>query len=241
VDPGFHQRVSSARSPELGKKGVLVSTGFWMLCDLLTMTTGLYAMVILKPGTDALDYFPLLGDHVLPSGLKAVFLCGLIGTVLSAMVGYSLVTGATFGREIVGRLKDEPDDERIKRWTRVGIAIGCVIAVCLALTVSDVVKDLWYNFAGAIVGALLIPVLLAYRTRESRFLPAQWVSGAMIAAFIVSFCWMLQGKRTNNDSLLVKLAGQEFSLGTLVPGLFVSATVLGFGEVVGRRAIKNDR
>ncbi len=245
VDPGFHQRVSSAANPELSRKGVYISIGFWALCDILSTTTGLYALVMLRPDAGGLTYFPELGDKVLPPGLKAVFLCGLTGTVLSAMVGYTLVSGATFGREMVARIKPGMSDSTIKLWTRVGFFLACLVSIgILFLLLSqgniNVVVDLWYDYGGALVGALLIPVCLAFLPPNRLKLSPRWVVSSMSMAFIVSFLWLIDGKRTNNDYLQVYLAGQKFSLGTLVPGLLVSATVLGLGEVVGRRATKND-
>jgi SSS family solute:Na+ symporter len=240
VDPGFHQRVSSAATPELGRKGVLISIGFWILFDILTTTTGLYALVTLKPDAGGLAFFPELGDKVLPPGLKALFLCGLFGTILSALVGYSLVSGATFGREFVLRLNPKLSDHQVKAWTRVGIALACVVSVLLAINVSNVVKDLWYYYSGALVGALILPVCFAYLPKLKLNASSKWVAASMIVAFAVSFGWMIGGKRTNNDDLLVYIGRQKFSLGTLAPGLAVSAAVLGLGEAIGRRQLKND-
>ncbi len=246
VDPGFHQRVSSAANPDLSRKGVNISIGFWMLCDLLSTATGLYALVMLSPKAGGLTYFPELGDKVLPPGLKAIFLCGLTGTVLSATVGYTLVSGATFGREIVARLRPTLDGSGVKLWTRVGFFVASSVAITILLLLLrngdiNVVVDIWYDYGGILVGALLLPVCMAFLPQNRVRLGSQWVVSSMALAFIVSFSSWIDGKRTNSGYLEVYLAGQKFSLGTLVPGLLVSATVLGLGEVVGRRALKNDR
>lgn len=238
VDPGFHQRVASARTPELGKKGVYVCVVFWMLFDILSVTTGLYAISILKPVPSGLEFFPLLGNQVLPPGLKAIFLCGLTGTILSAMVGYTLVSGATFGREFLARIRPSSSDSDIKLFTRIGFAVACVLAVVIALQVTNVVVDLWYAYSGAVVGALLLPVCAAYLPGFRLKASAKWVSAAMLLAFFTSFAWMIEGKRTDNPYLEVPIAGQKFTLGTIIPGLIVSAIVLGFGEVASRRALK---
>lgn len=236
VDPGFHQRVASAESPETGRRGVLVCIFFWFLFDVLTITTGMLALAVVKPLPDeALQIFPVLGDQVLPPGLKAVFLCGMLGTITSALVGYTLVSGATLGREGVARIKTGASDHEIKVWTRVGFGVACLVAVVLAMFLKSVV-DLWYSWAGAVVGALLIPVSLAYAPKPRLVGRSKLVCASMALAFLVSFCWLVYGKRTQNDFLEVVLFEQKFSLGTLIPGLLVSATVLGLGSVVtGRR------
>lgn len=246
VDPGFHQRVASASSPNLSQTGVYICIGFWALCDLLTTTAGIYALVMLSPDAGGLTYFPQLGDRVLPAGLKGLFLCGLTGTVLSAMVGYTLVSGATFGREILARLRPGLTDSQVKLWTRVGFAVACATSIAILFALLsvgriNVVTDLWYDYGGVLVGALLLPVSFAFLPQTRLKLPPAWVVASMAGAFVVSFSWMIRGKTTNNDYLNVNLAGQTFSLGTVAPGLLVSALVLGLGEVVSRRTNKNDR
>jgi hypothetical protein len=61
----------------------------------------------------------------------------------------------------------------------------------------------------------------------------------MVAAFSVSFGWLVYGKRTENPDLVVHLAGQEIPLGTLVPGLVVSALILAAGQVAAQRKTTN--
>jgi SSS family solute:Na+ symporter len=235
VDPGFHQRVASAESPETGRRGVLVSIGFWFLFDLLTVTTGMYALALLKPlPAQPLNIFPALGQQVLPGGLKAIFVCGMIGTIVSAMVGYTLVSGATLGREGIARLRPNASDEQVKLWTRGGFVVACLVAVALALSIESVVS-LWYNWSGAVVGAMLIPVAFAYSPRERFNGRSEVVLASMGLAFMASFCWLVYGLRTQNALLEVVLFKQKFSLGTLVPGLAVSALVLGLGTGLFRR------
>ena len=235
VDPGFHQRVSSAASPNVGRKGLYYCVALWALFDILSVTAGLYAISILKPVPEGLEFFPRLGEMVLPPGLKALFFCGLTGTVLSAMVGYTLVSGATFGREFVGRLYPQLNDEGVKTWTRLGFGLACAVAIAIALTVQNVVVDLWYAYSGAVVGALVLPVTAIYVPRFRVRASCSWATWSMILAFITSFSALIYGKRTQNPSLEVHLFGQTFSLGTLLPGLIVSAIILALGEVSSRR------
>jgi len=238
VDPGFHQRVASAATPRTGRNGVFICIGFWYLFDMLSMGTALYAIALLKPApADGMTLYPLLGDQVLPSGLKAVFLCGMLGTIVTAMVGYTLVSGATIGRDIVGRAIPSLSEARVKLMTRVGFVIACMIAICLAVTIDSVV-DLWYQWGGAVIGALLLPVLAGYLPRLKLRASPAWVFASMLAAFIISFWWLVHGKRTDNPYLMVNLAGQQFALGTLIPGLLISALILAAGEVASKRIAK---
>lgn len=234
VDPGFHQRVASAATPRIGKKGVLVSVGLWFLFDAMSILSGLYAIALLQPvPANRLMVFPALGEAVLPPGLKAMFVCGMVGTIVSAMVGYTLVSGASLGRDLVARAKGGLSDRQVRAWTRFGICVATVVAIVLASQIQSVVQ-LWYMWGGAIVGALLLPVAASYELFPLRA-GHRWVVGSMGAAFGLSFGLLVYGIRTQNPFLDVQVGETSFNLGTLLPGLALSALVLGVGEWLARR------
>jgi solute:Na+ symporter, SSS family len=105
VDPGFHQRVAASKDPATGRRGVVLSVLFWLLFDLLSITAGLYALALLSPLPDnRLAIFPTIAEQALPSGLKGLFLCGMLGTIVSAMVGYALIAGASIGKDAIARI-----------------------------------------------------------------------------------------------------------------------------------------
>ncbi len=236
VDPGFHQRVASAASPAVGRAGVLLSIACWFVFDLLSMSTGMYAMAWLQPKPETgLQIFPAFGEQMLPAGLKALFVCGMAGTIVSAMVGYTLVSGATLGRDVLARLRRGMDDRRVKAWTRVGFAASTLLAILLAAWIESVVS-LWYAWAGAVVGALLVPVSLSYGLLWRTRCPGVWMAASSALAFLVSLAWMVHGFRTGNTSLDVQVLGHTFSLGTVLPGLAVSLLGIALGEAAARRS-----
>lgn len=234
VDPGFHQRVASAADPSTSRRGVLVSVGFWALFDVLSITTGLYAITLLKePPANPLMFFPLLAEMALPPGLKAVFLCGIFGTVLCAMVGYALVSGATFGREMIGAWRPGLSDQQLKNLSRVGIALGVALAIVIGASVASVVQ-LWYNLGGLVTGALLIPVALSYLRPQHRFRPG-WIAASMLIGALASLAWWIHGARTGNAWLTVDWNGQSLTIGTLLPALTLSAAVLALGSLFPKK------
>ncbi|MFI5385185.1 MAG: hypothetical protein ACHQ50_03600, partial [Fimbriimonadales bacterium] len=259
VDPAFHQRVASSGSPELGRKGVFVSIGFWFLFDILSMTAALYAMALANPKPlDAKLLYPFFGNQILPPGLKALFFCGMLGTILSAMVGYTLVSGATIGREIVARLKPGLADAQVTLASRVGIAMACGVAVWLAINIKSVV-DLWYAWSGCVIGSMLIPVCIAYLRERAIGVSSGWIGASMAVAFAASFAWLMYGLQTNNSFLNVAFiqSGRGLSIraepesekpqagrldvpvGTLPPALVISGAVIALGALACRRTAKN--
>jgi SSS family solute:Na+ symporter len=257
VDPGFHQRVTSSASPAIGRTGLLISTGFWLLFDLLSITAGMYA-VALYPGTAHLQAFPMLGNAVLPPGLKALFFCGMAGTILSALVGYTLVSGATIGREIVARIKPGLTDAAVTNWSRFGLLISAAVAVGLALQINSVL-DLWTAWAGAVVGAMLIPACAAYLSKRPP-MHGTVASLSMLFSFVVAVIWMWYGRSNGNEYLEVAFirtgnairlvlpnasnSGEmanatKMAVGTLLPALTVSAVVIALGAVFARKRYSN--
>ena len=125
------------------------------------------------------------------------------------------------------------DDAQVKAWTRFGIGVATVVAIVLASQIQSVVQ-LWYMWGGAIVGALLLPVASSYGLLPLRA-GNRWVVGSMAGAFALSFALLVYGIRTQNPFLDVQVGETSFNLGTLLPGLALSALVLGVGEWLARR------
>ena len=248
VDPGFHQRAASAVTPEVGRRGVLVSVGCWMVFDLLSVSVGLLALRAVTPMPESkLLLFPLFAQAVLPTGVKALFLVGMAGTVTTALVSYALVSGASIGRDVFCRLR--PGRNELAA-TRVGIGIALVVAVFLAVQIKSVVA-LWYSWSGAIVGALLWPVWVAYRGKPSR---DTWTAVSMALGAATGLGWMWWGTVHDNPYLNVKLpatvfgynlfgalAGTDVGIGTLVPAFGVTAVLLALGTASKKGEHESDR
>jgi len=92
------------------------------------------------------------------------------------------------------------------------------------------VVAIWYSWAGLIIGAILIPTLLAYTSR--RTWSNRLVAASMIAATAVSGAWMTYGLANGNAFLMVDWGFGAFSLGTLLPGLAVSGVILFLGNAL---------
>ncbi|MDX2065570.1 MAG: hypothetical protein SFX74_07510 [Fimbriimonadaceae bacterium] len=223
VDPGFHQRVASARDTVTSVRGVWIAVGCWLVFDVLTISTGLIALISLRDRpSDPLAIFPALAQQSLPPGLRGVFLAGLVATLLSALVGYLLAAGSAFARDVRGVYAEDESPNAI----RVGMVLAGIAAFALAMAVQSVVS-LWYGWAGAVVGALLIPAGLAY-LRPTATRSDHRTALGMGLAFCAAAAWLIYGVRTNNPLLEVEWLGQRFSLGTLAPGFLISGIVLGW-------------
>lgn len=238
IDPGFHQRVASAKDPATGKKGVVVAIVCWIVFDVLSITTAMYALALVDPlPENKLLLYPLLGNQVLPQGLKAVFFCGMLGTILSGMVGYALVSGATIGREFVCRALGISDEATAANLARAGILLACLVAIPLSLLFKSVVL-LWLLWAGAVIGALLIPTLVSYLSKQPGRIPPKAVSVSMLSGFIISVAWLAWTMSRGQGQTVNLAEGVEFDIGTLLPGVAVGALTLVVGTAVLGRSRK---
>ncbi|MEK9135864.1 MAG: sodium:solute symporter family protein, partial [Bacteroidota bacterium] len=144
VDPSFHQRCYAAKSGAVAQKGILVSIIFWFVFDAMTAIVGLYARAALPNLAQPVMAYPMLAEITLPSVAKGLFYIGMLATIMSTLNTLAFVSGATLGRDIVWRYKDQPDESRVTRYTRWGIMYAAVLAIVLALAIPSVIK-LWYT------------------------------------------------------------------------------------------------
>ncbi|MBI2302529.1 MAG: sodium:solute symporter family protein [Armatimonadetes bacterium] len=194
IDPGFHQRCYAAHEPRVARRGMLISILFWMLFDSLTVTAGLYAFLA-RPELDytaAQMAYPLLADQVLGPFWKGFFYVGMLATVMSTVVSYTFLSGVTFARDFVWRLRGGDENKGVAFWTAFGLVLISVIAVVMAWQIRSVV-DRWWISGSLFVPGLLLPLMLSYG-------PRRWYSPAMAVAALtlpvaVAVVWLVIGYR----------------------------------------------
>lgn len=223
VDPGFHQRCYAARSTTVARRGVLVSIGFWVLFDAMTVTAGLYARAAL-PDIEPIMAYPLLAQHLLPTGLKGLFFVAMLATVMSTLLSYTFLAGVTFTRDFVWRLEGGDPDDRLAQRTALGLGLTTALSLVLALTVPSVV-GLWYLIGTVLIPGLLLPLLAAYwpALRPA----AHFVAPVMALAVLTSLGWFLWGQAHAQEGL----PAYPLNLEPMYPGLLVSAAGFALGKL----------
>lgn len=223
VDPGFHQRVSAAKSPKIAQKGIFVSIIFWFFFDILSLTAGLYAFHLLGSGLEnPVLAYPELANMVLPAGLLGLFYIALIAVIMSTLDSYLFISGQTLGRDFlkpVFKLKDSILITRISIFIAAGFGL-------LLLAIFPSVIELWYVLGSLIIPAMLIPVLGIY-IRFFR-LPYGWVFPSMIFSFSISLLWVIMGVLTSETLYSYAWMGVE----PFYPGLLISILFFGSSKVL---------
>ena len=219
VDPGFWQRAYAARDPQVAKRGVLISIGFWILFDFMTTTTGLYARALLPELKEPVFAFPELARLTLPPFWLGLFYLGMIATVMSTIDSYGFIAATTIGRDVVWRLRREATDERVPAYSKIGLWIAAAFATALALANPSVV-GLWHDLGSITTPALLLPTATALLRRGE--LGSRATLFAMIAAFAVSLASVLAKTFAHAPGAA---AGYPFGVEPIYAGLGVSLLI----------------
>jgi len=212
IDPGFYQRTAAASSPHKAKKGILISIFFWFIFDILTVTTGLYA-VALFPNQEAAMAYPVLASRILPPFVYGIFLVGLFSTIMSTIDSNGLISAITFGRDILLRIQKKEEQRDENEYIRKGLVVMAFIAVLLALSIPSVIQ-LWYVIGSIIVPGILLPFLLTFtqiRLNDGKIIPT------MILPVIIAISWFLYGHFSGYYPMEIE---------PFYPGLFTSGMLV---------------
>ncbi len=208
IDPGFYQRCAAAKSPKTAQKGILISVIFWFIFDSLTLTSGLYARVLLTDG-HGLFAFPALGQALLPPIFYGLFITGLLATIMSTIDSLGFISAFTFGRDIVGRIKNNNQIDNSASLIRLGLIIMAIIAIILAYVFPSVVK-LWYIMGSILVPGLLIPFLVSFTKLNLKNWQGQIL---LVIPVLISILWFILNSAISNFSLKIE---------PFYPGMFTS-------------------
>jgi SSS family solute:Na+ symporter len=162
VDPTFYQRCYAAESPAVARRGVLLAIAIWGLFDVCTVFSGIYARAAL-PGIDPTLAFPLLAVRLLPPGLRGLYFCGMLATVMSTIDSYLFVGAMTLSHDLFRRRTHrQDDDQRTLATTRWAIGATAALGTGLALAFNQSIKAIWKTIGSLSSASLLAPMLLGF-------------------------------------------------------------------------------
>lgn len=186
VDPNFYQRCFAAKDGATAKKGVLIATGFWLVFDMLTLTTGLYAAAAF-PLSDPLFSYLTLADAVLPMIAKGLFVVTLLSIIMSTIDSFLFASSSIVANDYLKR--KHPSGSMVKL-TRIGIVITLVLSLFFAWAFQSIIGII-YGVGTVGVSALLLPILLSFFSK--RKLADTVVALSMIAAAGAATIWLAIG------------------------------------------------
>ena len=184
VDPGFHQRCYAAKTAGTARRGILISVGFWLLFDLLTTTTGLYARAALTDINPALSY-PLLARQILSPLMSGVFFTGLLATIMSTVDSLSHLAAVTLGYDLLPKLlvRKRPGLALL----HAGLFISGILSIILAVAVPSVLQ-IWYLIGTVFIPPMLLPLAGCYFPRLR--MANRWTLVHLVGTFAVSTAFL---------------------------------------------------
>ena len=213
VEPSFYQRCFAARDEKTARRGMLISILFWIVFDFMTTFCGLYARAAIPDlaamgPLGAQGSYLALADMLLPPALAAIFMIGLLATVMSTVDSYAFIAAVTLGRDIIWRLKGSRGDSN--RYSRTCLWLTGAASIALALWRQSVV-GLWHDLGSIGTPVLLFPLALSFGRRP---LAPRWILAAMMGGGGISLAWLVAERMTGAYPL---------GLRPIFPGLLASA------------------
>jgi len=185
IDPGFYQRSFAGQSLKTVQRGILISVGFWVIFDCMTVLSGLYALAVL-PVVETSPYLDL-ASLLLPPFAKGMFLVSLFAIVMSTVDSFTFISAYTIGRDLPTVLGLNLSDEKMIQLTRVGLGVTALFSICLALYFEYAV-DIWYLVGSFVVPTLLIPLITGLYQIKIRNPLA-----LLLLPPVIAICWYIYG------------------------------------------------
>lgn len=181
IHPVFYQRCLAASSDTTAQVGIGCAMLFWLIFDTCTCLGGMYARLLL-PHADSTTAYVQLAMHILPHGLKGLFMAGVLATIISTLDSFLLVSGTAISYDFLSR-RHTP----YAHYAAIGLT--GIFVMLMGLIYRGDFEASWLLMEGAFSCALLPSVLTALFTKSSLpaknfFVPA---SSALVAFFSASF------------------------------------------------------
>ena len=161
ADPSFYQRFSASNSARTGRRAMLTCFVIWLGFDLVAIMCGVITRVLHPDAIPEVAYVHMVLSK-LPQGVRALFIIGLFGAVISTLDSYYLIGGTTLAKDIYGRIffRKDVDDKKLITLSRIGALLlggmGLTLAFRFKMVFDAVVflSSLWMSTA-------FVPVLMA--------------------------------------------------------------------------------
>ena len=156
IDPSFYQRCFAAKSPQVVKRGILISTCIWFCFDLCTTIGSLYARALLPNAQPGQAYF-YYAIQLLPAGVRGFFVAGILSIILSTLNSFLFIASNTLSFDLLRhRFRN------VILSNRIAIFIVGLVSILLAQFFHGSFKTIWLVLGSYFSACLLVPILMGY-------------------------------------------------------------------------------
>ena len=236
ADPGFYQRCYAAKDDKIPKKGILISIGFWLLFDICTTFTGIYAAAAHQAGLlqveSALTSYLSIAGALLPPVLLGLFLTGLIATIMSTADSFTFLGAMNISHDLYKHIfKKDATEKQVIKVTKIGILLSVAFSVVLSLFFDSIV-NMWYYIGTIGISAMIVPILIGFFYKGKKSGTA--AVSSMIGGCLTALIWVIHGYMNAAYGWPVYLWGIE----PLYPGLLASVVVFMITNYIDLRRVK---
>lgn len=266
TDQYIVQRALGAPNEQVARRGSIFAAILKLFPVYLFIIPGLICFALAKsgkvPGLEAVydpatgqatshaqAAFPLLVQHLLPTGLRGIVVAGLLSALMGSLAGVFNACSTLFTIDIYEKLRPQATQSEIVRVGR----LATVVMVLIAMAWIPVVKGATglYNYLQAVQGYLAPPIFVVFFFGVFwKRLNAQGCLWAMIVGFAVGLFRMLTDtpitlgwiKSYEEGSFLWIVANinfQYFSILITIISAVVMIVVSYMGDAPEYAAIKN--
>ncbi|MDA8227995.1 MAG: sodium:solute symporter family protein [Desulfitobacterium hafniense] len=155
------QMALSCRTPEEGRKGLLMAFGANIFFVVFGVLFGLAAAAVAPGGARGMIAVPLYLAQVLPAPLVGVFFLGIWAAALGWGAPCQFSGSTSLGRDVMGAIDPTLSDERKVTYTKYALVILTIVMILLGLMRSSMAA--WWNVLAWTLrnGATFAPVVAA--------------------------------------------------------------------------------
>ncbi len=165
VDPAYYHRIFAAKNYRQARNAMLIAIVVWTAYDWVATAGGMLAFEAAQAGLIPADIhtndaFLVAVFTVLPAGLAALFLSGVLATAMSTIDSYTLVAGANMSYDLYRPLvnKKATSDELV-RVTKWGVVVSWLIGYVLAFMFTKILALLVF-VTTILTSTVLVPIFM---------------------------------------------------------------------------------
>ena len=154
----------------------------------------------------------ILAIEVLPIGLLGIFITAILAIVMSTIDSMSLISGITFGRDVLWRIDKKPESKNTVSYIKKGLVVISVLSILLAFSIPSVVS-LFYSIGSVIIPGLILPFLFSFKLNNNLVIK-NWIQFWMVSPVIISLSWLIISRNIGNPL---------FGIEPFYPGIVLSS------------------
>jgi len=175
-NPLFYQRFSAADSKKSAGRSLLVCLVVWLAFDFAMIMLGMLTKLTYPDMNPGEAYIKMMLSY-LPVGLRALFIIGAVGSIVSTLNSCYLTAGVTLTNDIIEPFfkKRRLSQRALIVYSRLGIVFIGVLGI-LASRMFDMVIDAYIFVSSAWVSGAMVPIITAFFWRGKRTITGAWLS-----------------------------------------------------------------